>query len=59
MKSEERGGNENDGGGSGGQGRGNDERVVGIQGRRTESWKGTKLREGRGRQGRVGAGPEK
>lgn len=59
MKSEERGGNENDGGGSGGQGRGNDERVVGIQGRRTGIWKGTKLREARGRQGRVGAGPEK
>lgn len=59
MKSEERGGNENDGGGSGGEGRGNDEKVVGIQGRRTQSWKGTKLREGRGRQGRIGAGPEK
>lgn len=59
MKSEERGGNEKDGGGSGGQGRGNDERVVGIQGRRTGIWKRTKLREGRGRQGRVGAGPEK
>lgn len=26
---------------------------------RTGIWKGTKLREGRGRQGRVGAGPEK